>query len=211
MGRLRIVLCRSSMKSSSLQAKLFLVWYRLRYPIRGFIVIGFFVTGYLTWRNLALSKNVTEAEAIARMWKVVPKSVSNGETFTVARGDEEMKVKLCGVNAPSKDQPQGIEARDYLRSLLAKNKDAMVNITEIEKDRYGRTVAEVFVYLDANEHIHANTEMLSAGMAWHYKKYSKNCLSPDLLEVAEANARENKLGVFASNSKPPWEWRKAHK
>lgn len=39
--------------------------------------------------------------------------------------------------------PRGIDARDYLRSRLPDN--AQVNITPIETDRYGRTVAEIFL------------------------------------------------------------------
>ncbi|MGL5806016.1 MAG: hypothetical protein ACRC11_11345 [Xenococcaceae cyanobacterium] len=84
------------MKSSSLQAKLFLIWYRLRYPIRVFIAIQLIAIGYFAWRNFhKLPTNLTQEQAIARMWKVVPESISNGENFTVVRGKESMKVRLC--------------------------------------------------------------------------------------------------------------------
>jgi endonuclease YncB( thermonuclease family) len=149
------------------------------------------------------------AQPNQQIWKV--KSVHDGDTIRVVQGDRELKLRLCGIDAPETKQELGIKSRDYLRSLLAKNKDGMVNITEIEKDRYGRTVAEVFVYMNDNEHLDVNTEMVSAGMAWHYKKYSKNCPSHEQLGWAEANAKKDKLGVFAGNFEPPWEWRKSHK
>jgi endonuclease YncB( thermonuclease family) len=187
------------MKSSSLQAKLFLIWYRLRYPIRGFIVIGFFVSGYLVWRNLTLPNNVSEAEAIAMTWKVVPESVSNGDTFTLVRGNESMKVKLCGVDAPKPEQPLGIKSRDYLRSLLSPD-DGRVNLIEVEK-KDDSTIAEVFAGTGKiDENVHVNTEMVKNGMASLDRASSQKCRYAEELDWAEKIAKEDKLGVYKNKN-----------
>ncbi len=113
--------------------------YFRRYPIRVFIAIQLIAIAYFAWKNLhKLPSNMTEAQAIALMWKVKSNSISNGDTFTVVRGNEELKVKLCGINAPSKDQPLGTEARDYLRSLLSPE-EGRVNLIEVGKEKDGFT------------------------------------------------------------------------
>ena len=58
----------------------------------------------------------------------------------------------------------------------------------MDTDRYGRTVAWVFV--DGNN---LNEEIVRAGFAWHFKKYSKD----ENLVRAEIEAREKKLAYGA--------------
>jgi len=61
--------------------------------------------------------NVLFKDNHAEQWQVKPGSVHDGDTLRVVRGDEELKVRLCGIDAPEIRQPLGIESRDYLRSL----------------------------------------------------------------------------------------------
>jgi len=153
--------------------------------------------------------------AMSEVWQVVDGSVYDGDTLRVKRGWEEMKLRLCGIDAPEKDQPLGIEARDYLRSLIGEG-DGDVIVVPVEKDRYGRTVAEVFVsprpgtgYAEEEE-IHLNSQMMMAGYAWHYKRFSGNCPNRDGYDVAEQIAKDSRVGVWATpGAIPPWEWRKS--
>jgi endonuclease YncB( thermonuclease family) len=47
--------------------------------------------------------------------------------------------------------------------------------------------------------------MIEAGLAWHYKQFSKN----KSLAVAEEQARIKHLGLWQQpNAQPPWEWRR---
>jgi endonuclease YncB( thermonuclease family) len=64
----------------------------------------------------------------------------------------------------------GIESRDYLRSLIDKS-DGTIHVLPIEEDRYGRTVAELWVTVkpDYVGDIHLNTAMVEAGYAYHFK------------------------------------------
>ena len=61
-------------------------------------------------------------------------------------------------------------------SLIAKS-DGTIQVLPIEEDRYGRTVAELWIPIepDYEGEIHLNTAMVKAGMAYHYEKYSGNC------------------------------------
>lgn len=136
-------------------------------------------------------------------WRVKPGSVYDGDTLRVVNGSQELKIRFCGIDAPEKDQPLGIESRDYLRSLLKDN--SPVQVTQIERDRYGRTVAEIFL-----GETNINVAMVRAGYAWHYTKYSGSCPSREAIAAAEAAAQAQSVGVHANSSIPPWEWRRRH-
>jgi endonuclease YncB( thermonuclease family) len=78
-----------------------------------------------------------------------------------------------------------------------------------DKDRYGRTVAEVFVPISQEEEIAVNGEMLLAGMAYHYAQYSGSCPNGHLYEGLEKQAKTQKIGVWSNpNNIPPWEHRR---
>ncbi|ERN41347.1 thermonuclease-like protein [Rubidibacter lacunae KORDI 51-2] len=144
---------------------------------------------------------VSPAARSREVWQVKPGSVYDGDTLRVTNGPQELKIRFCGIDAPEKDQPFGVASRDYLRSLLPDG--AEVAIAQIELDRYERTVAEVFL---GDESV--NAQMVRAGLAWHYERYSGNCPSRAEIVQAEAEARSQGLGVFAAGNVPPWEWRR---
>ena len=60
--------------------------------------------------------NVLFKDNYAQQWRVKPGSIYDGDTLRVVRGDEELKIRFCGIDAPELKQPLGIESRDYLRS-----------------------------------------------------------------------------------------------
>ncbi len=49
------------------------------------------------------------------IYRLVPGSVYDGDTLRVTDGTQEIKIRLCGIDAPEKDQPMGVESRDHLR------------------------------------------------------------------------------------------------
>jgi endonuclease YncB( thermonuclease family) len=70
----------------------------------------------------------------------------------------------------------------------------------VTKDRYGRTVA--WVYVNGKN---LCEELVRNGMAWHYKKYS----SDQNLADFETQARIGKAGLWSDpHAIPPWEFRK---
>ena len=97
-------------------------------------------------------------------WNLKPGSVYDGDTLRVVRGNEELKIRFCGIDAPEKKQPMGIESRDYLRSLVDIGKGELL-LVPVEKDRYGRTVAEVYVKDSKSTIINLNVQMVRDGYA----------------------------------------------
>ena len=146
-------------------------------------------------------------------WEVV--KITDGDTITVRRGERKEKIRFCGVDAMEADQKLGSQATDYLRSLIGLG-DGTVMITPIEKDRYERTVAELFMKprpgtpgYQPEEEIFLNSEMVEAGLSYHYAKYSERCPNRDAIIKAEAIARSKHVGVWSDQSSiPPWEFRK---
>ncbi len=78
-----------------------------------------------------------------------------------------------------------------------------------KRDRYGRIVGKVWV-----NGLDACLEQVKAGFAWHYKKYQHEQSREDqkLYAVAEANARDARLGLWRENNPiPPWEHRRLYR
>lgn len=125
--------------------------------------------------------------------------IADGDTFTLLLEHDNFKVRvrLVSIDCPEKKQPFSKKAKQYLSQLIFGKK---VKVYYHKKDRYGRVLGEVFV-----DNINVNEEMLKAGYAWHFKKYSKD---KHLAEL-ENQARKKKIGLWNDpNPIPPWEWRK---
>jgi endonuclease YncB( thermonuclease family) len=123
--------------------------------------------------------------------------VTDGDTITVLDGTTQVRVRLNGIDCPEKGQAFGSQAR-RLTSELAFGR--AVTVRPVGSDRYGRTLAEV-VLPDGRI---LNRELVAAGMAWHYTRYSKD----ETLSKLERQARKVGLGVW-SDARPvaPWEFR----
>jgi endonuclease YncB( thermonuclease family) len=128
-------------------------------------------------------------------------SVQDGDTIGVMMQGKEVRVRLQHIDAPEKKQPFGTKAKGFLSDLVF---GKIVEVSWKSKDRYGRFLAEIFLPDGRN----VNKEIVKAGYAWHFKKYSKD-LSYDRLEK---QARTSKRGLWQdSNAIAPWEWRKMKK
>jgi endonuclease YncB( thermonuclease family) len=153
------------------------------------------------------------AMALSENWTVA--SVADGDTITVKRDGETKKIRFCGIDAVEKQQKLGPQAKSYLQSLIDKGNGAVM-VIPVEQDRYGRTVAEVFVKprpgtpgYQSEEEIFLNGDMVRAGFARHYTRYSGNCPNKGVIEQSEQMAIANRAGVWNDpNAVPPWEFRK---
>ena len=152
----------------------------------------------------------TDTMPDTEIYYLVEGSVYDGDTLRVQRDGEELRIRLCGIDAPEKDQQLGIEARDHLRSLIDRGTDdRLLFVVPVETDRYGRTVAEIFVPMaNTQEEIHLGSQMVLDGYAYHYERYSDGCPNGHLLPFAEEQARSRSAGVWSNpNAVKPWDYR----
>lgn len=126
--------------------------------------------------------------------------VHDGDSITVLQDKHEIKIRLEGIDAPELGQPFGAAAKKALSDLVFQKP---VRIEERGKDRYGRTLANVFV--DGKR---VNLALVESGFAWHFVRYSKAAEYRD----AEQRARAARRGLWNDKSPvPPWDWRKKPK
>lgn len=142
-------------------------------------------------------------------YDLVPGSVYDGDTFRVSDGNQEIKVRLCGLDAPEKDQALGTESRDHLRSLIAQGNGRII-LVPTDIDQYGRTVAEAFVATgNGEEEIYLNAQMVADGMAYVYPQYVGSCPNGARMQIAEESAEQQAIGVWANPvSQKPWDYRR---
>jgi micrococcal nuclease len=127
--------------------------------------------------------------------------IADGDTIEVLRDRQPVKVRLNGIDAPEKDQAFGTKARQFVSSLAFSQ---VVTVVELGKVRYDRTIADV-VLADGRV---LNREVVRAGFAWWFRRYSTDASLGEL----EAEARAAKRGLWADpHPVPPWEWRQAQR
>jgi endonuclease YncB( thermonuclease family) len=95
-----------------------------------------------------------------------------------------------GIDAPEKAQAFGQKSNQSLSDLVF-NKE--VSVTWFKKDRYGRTVGQVYV-----DDIDVCLEQIKRGLAWHYKQYEREQSLEDRTRYADAEkqARIDKEGLW---------------
>jgi endonuclease YncB( thermonuclease family) len=123
--------------------------------------------------------------------------IVDGDTIKGIVDGKEITVRLVEIDAPEMDQPFGVESKKFLEKLIENKKVTL--ITE-GKDRYGRTLGELFVNKD-----NINEKMVKSGFAWVYDRYVKS----SLLYSYQDEAKSKTLGIWQSeNPIAPWVWRR---
>jgi micrococcal nuclease len=126
--------------------------------------------------------------------------ISDGDTLTVQDGDVKTVLRLAEVDAPERIQHYSQVSRRNLEALCRNAK--AVEITPVDTDRYGRTVAHVRC-----DGVQANWRQVEDSLAWCFTKYLKQ---PGVCLPLERAAREAKKGLWREpNPQPPREFRAA--
>ncbi|AFZ02449.1 thermonuclease family protein [Calothrix sp. PCC 6303] len=146
--------------------------------------------------------------------------VSDGDTIKVKQANgQEFSVRFACMDAPEvphskkerdskslSDRNQfgwGEKAQARLKSLIQKNSDR-VTLKITDSDRYGRKVAEVRL----KDGTFAQEVLIREGLAKVYRPYLNKCPSRAIVEQAEAEAKQQKRGVWGdAKFVNPWEYR----
>ncbi|MBD2243322.1 thermonuclease family protein [Nostoc sp. FACHB-888] len=150
--------------------------------------------------------------------------VSDGDTLVVKdTTGKNITVRFACLDAPeiahtnkekqskrSSDRNQfnwGVKAQERVQQLVQQGGDRVtLNITD--SDRYGRKIAEVRL----KNGTFVQQVLLQEGLAKVYRPYLNKCPSKDLVQQAEAKAKEQRLGVWSDTKfVNPWEYRSLYK
>jgi micrococcal nuclease len=150
----------------------------------------------------------------------VVERVSDGDTLAVKDNKgNKFSIRFACMDAPevphtnkekqskrASDRNQfswGAKAQERLQELVKQGGDRVtLNITD--SDRYGRKVAEVRL----KDGTFVQQVLLREGLAKVYRPYLNKCPSKELVQQAEAEAQQQRRGVW-SDAKfvNPWEYR----
>jgi endonuclease YncB( thermonuclease family) len=130
------------------------------------------------------------------LYKVV--GITDGDTYKLLKDDMQIIIRSAHLNCPEKNQPFGQKAKQFV-SYLCFGK--YVTLRHNNKyDRNHRLIAEVILENGSN----LNKLIVENGLAWHYKRFSKDEEYAEL----EIIARQNKIGLWIdTNPIDPDEWR----
>lgn len=133
-------------------------------------------------------------------------STGDGDDVRVSHQGQIITIRLGCIDAPERaQQPWGTQAATRLKQLLPPGQPIQLRV--INRDRYGRTVGEVFL---GNQPV--NRLLVQEGMAVVYPQYINGCKdTQSQYWQAQAQAKRQGLGVWnPGNPMPvmPWEFRR---
>lgn len=156
--------------------------------------------------NISCTSSSSEKEAMeANFTSQLPNNtvvkIVDGDTYDIILNGIQTRIRMQGIDTPERGMDYYKVAKEYLGKLCLNKK---VRVVGTEKDRYGRLLAKS--YLPDGREI--GEEMIRAGMAWHFTKYSKD---PKLARL-EREARAARIGLWSiPNPTAPWDFRKKKK
>jgi endonuclease YncB( thermonuclease family) len=150
------------------------------------------------WAGLWLAVSAfLAAPAVAEEFTGRVVGVTDGDTLTVLHARHPATVRLVGVDAPEKRQSYGDRARRFTADLAF---DRTVTVRAAGRDRNGRLLGEVLLP-DGRS---LSQELVRAGYAWWFWKYSRD----DRLARLEEEARASRRGLWADSApQAPWDYR----
>jgi micrococcal nuclease len=123
--------------------------------------------------------------------------VADGDTITVMRDHQSVKIRLDGIDCPEKRQAFGKRAKQFTSKFVF---GKTVTVKVVTRDKYRRMVGEVL--LDGRS---LNQALVRVGLAWWYRRYARKNKTLAALEV---EARKSKRGLWVDPSPtPPWIFR----
>lgn len=152
------------------------------------------------------------------------KKVSDGDTLSVIdNNNQNFTVRFACMDAPEiahtnaeKQSKKAVDINQFawgdkakirLQDLIKSGGDR-VRLTVTDIDRYGRKVSEVRLV----NNTFVQEVLIREGLAKVYKPYLKNCPSANIVQQAEAEAKQGKKGVWGDTKfVDPWDYRRDNK
>lgn len=109
------------------------------------------------YANLHETDVYSSSDEASALLSVTVDRVVDGDTIVVTREDQKFKVRLIGVNTPESVSPdaakntlEGKKASDFTKERLPKGTKVYLEFDQERTDKYGRTLAYVWLSDDYN-------------------------------------------------------------
>lgn len=124
--------------------------------------------------------------------------VVDGDTVDVMFDGKARRIRLAEIDCPESNQAYGNAAKRFVLDRAAGQE---VTVQGKTTDRYGRLVGDIILPNGKN----LNHELVIAGLAWWYRKYSDD----EAIGRMEEEARGKRAGLWQDpEAAAPWEFRK---
>ena len=126
--------------------------------------------------------------------------IKDGDTIEVLFNGHPLTVRLEHVDCPElkKSQPYAKAAKQFTSAMCFGQVVTILN--ENKYDRYRRLIGVIINTHGEN----VNKELLKAGLAWHFKRYSTDKDYADLQKQAQLR----QVGLWKEQTPvAPWDWR----
>jgi len=153
-----------------------------------------------TWISFITFVFLLSLPVTSKAWSGKVIGIADGDTITVLRDKEQVKIRLYGIDCPEGGQAFSKKAKQFTSKMVL---GKVVEVKVMATDRYGRTVAFVAV----NKQI-LNEELLKAGYAWVYYQYCHELICHAWADYQFA-AKLAKRGLWREpDPLPPWAFRR---
>lgn len=157
------------------------------------LAILILIAAFALWFCYIKGKSASELHGLYNVVRVV-----DGDTIIVDIDGDETRVRLIGIDTPESVHPddtlnseRGKTASDFTSELLT-GKQVYLEYGEEKTDKYGRTLAYVFL----SDKTMVEEELLRSGMA-EVLTIEPNSKYASFFEKLEAEAQRNKSGFWS--------------
>ncbi len=129
-------------------------------------------------------------------------NVADGDTITASCPQGRLRVRVWGIDAPETGQrPWGDQSTRHLQTLLNQSREVQIQV--VDTDRYGRTVARLFI---GEQDL--GLQMVRDGQAVVYEQFNNS----QGYRRAQAEARSESLGIWSEpgDHQDPGAWRRVN-
>ncbi|MCK0199965.1 thermonuclease family protein [Ornithobacterium rhinotracheale] len=169
------------------------MWYKILFLLF-FLIFGACKehSAHISSKSVSIKQSIPQGTA----FKVI--GIIDGDTVKLLIDGQEQKVRLAHIDCPEKKQAFGNVAKKAISDLIF---GKYVYFVWHGKKHYKRYIGEIIMEDGTN----VNKLLVKKGLAWHFKKYSKNQEYAQL----EIEARQNKVGLWSDeNAISPSDFRK---
>lgn len=124
--------------------------------------------------------------------------ILDGDSLVVRQGNDELELRLIGIDAPERGAPWAEEARQFLVSQLPPGQTVYFTEENPLRDAYDRHLVVLYTKVSASFDHSLNARLVALGLAF-VPDYPDPTMYYQELKVIEEQAKMKKLGIHSDS------------